>query len=169
MRILGPLFDDLNALKQIRVAAGADDSGLLFPNARGLAWNREDYANWKNRAFRRAAVAADVPKATPYGLRHTFVSMLINEGRSPVEVAGQAGHAPTMTLNIYAHVCDDLDPTARVPAEQRILQARGKVVPPEYPAVAPHPHLRLVTDDETPAVAGVSEKPMSGLEPLAST
>ena len=123
------------------------------------------YASWKNRWFRWAAAEAELPKATPYGLRHTFVSMLIHEGRSPVEAANQAGHAPTMTLNTYAHVYDDLDPTARVPAEQRVLRARGELVPSQYPAVAPRPLLRLVTNEETPATAGVLQEPMCGFEP----
>ena len=35
----------------------------------------------------------------PYDLRHAFCSLLIAEGLSVVEVARQAGHAPTMTLD----------------------------------------------------------------------
>ena len=41
----------------------------------------------------------------PYDLRHSFASLLIREQRtSIVELAEQLGHAPTMTLNTYAHV-----------------------------------------------------------------
>jgi hypothetical protein len=32
----------------------------------------------------------------PVSLRHSFVNLLIHEGRSVVEVAAQAGHAPTI-------------------------------------------------------------------------
>jgi hypothetical protein len=48
-----------------------------------------------------------VPKARPYDLRHSFVSLLIAQGASVVEVAAQAGHAPTMTLDTYAHLFDE--------------------------------------------------------------
>jgi hypothetical protein len=52
--------------------------------------------------------------ARPYNLRHSFVSLLIHEGRSVVEVAQQAGHSPTMTLDVYAHVFDEFDIAERV-------------------------------------------------------
>ena len=151
VKILGPLANDLATLKRTRNAAGADHSDPLFPNCNAHLWTREDYTNWRNRTFSRAAQAAGAPTATPYALRHTFVSMLIHEGRSPVEVANQAGHAPTMTLDTYAHVYDELDPTARVPAEQKILRARGELVPPEYPSTPTQPYLTLITNNETPA------------------
>ena len=43
----------------------------------------------------------------PYDLRHTFVSKLIEEGRSVVDVARQAGHDPNVCLGTYAHVFED--------------------------------------------------------------
>jgi hypothetical protein len=65
--------------------------------------------------------------ARPYDLRHSFVSLLIHEGRSVVEVARQAGHSPTMTLDVYAHVFDEFDIAERVSAEDQIAQARSDV------------------------------------------
>jgi len=61
--------------------------------------------------------------ARPYDLRHSFVSLLIHEGRSVVDVARQAGHSPTMTLDVYAHVFDEFDLSERVSVEDRIAQA----------------------------------------------
>jgi hypothetical protein len=60
-------------------------------------------------------------------LRHSFVSLLISEGRSVVDVARQAGHSPTMTLDVYAHVFDEFDIAERVSAEDQIKQARRDV------------------------------------------
>jgi hypothetical protein len=60
----------------------------------------------------------------PYDLRHAFCSLLIAEGLSVVEVARQAGHAPTMTLDTYAHVMADVDGSDRVSAEASIRAAR---------------------------------------------
>ena len=44
-----------------------------------------------------------------------------------IEVARQAGHSATMTLDVYAHVFDEFDNAERVSAEDRIAQARRDV------------------------------------------
>ena len=54
-----------------------------------------------------------VKVAERHGLPVTFVSLLIAEGASVVEVARQAGHSPTMTLDTYAHVFEELSGTER--------------------------------------------------------
>ena len=56
-------------------------------------------------------------EAWPYDLRHSLESLLIQEGFSIIKIARQAGHTPTRTLEVYGHVFDKLDPTARVSAE----------------------------------------------------
>ena len=43
-------------------------------------------------------------KARPYDLRHSFVSLLIAEGRTVIDVAQQAGHSPETCLRYYAHL-----------------------------------------------------------------
>ena len=40
---------------------------------------------------------------TPYELRHTFASMLIDEGWSPVHVAQAMGNSPDVVWKHYAH------------------------------------------------------------------
>ena len=49
----------------------------------------------------------------PYDLRHSFVSLLINEGVSIAEVARQAGHSPQTCWSTYTHVFDEFDPEHR--------------------------------------------------------
>lgn len=57
------------------------------------------------RAFSNIARRADVRGVTPHALRHTFASLLIAQGRDPVFVADQLGHAsPAITLRVYAHL-----------------------------------------------------------------
>ena len=58
-----------------------------------------------------------------------LVSLLIHEGRSVVEVAAQAGHAPTMTLSTYAHVFAEFGTEDRLPAEEQIRRARASTYP----------------------------------------
>jgi integrase len=71
--------------------------------------------------------ALNVTGARPYDLRHSFASLLIQEGVQIIEVARQLGHSPTMTLEVYAHVFDEFDPAERVPAEEAIRHARDQV------------------------------------------
>jgi integrase len=51
-----------------------------------------------------------VPTARAYYLRHSFVSLLIHEGQSILEVARQAGHSPQTCLRNYGHLFDEFDP-----------------------------------------------------------
>jgi integrase len=131
VRLLAPLATDL---AEWRMACGrpADDA-LVFPDRNGGAWTDSMWQGWHKDAFRPAKLAAGVPKARPYDLRHSFVSLLIHEGVSIIDIARQAGHNPTMTLEVYGHVFDEFDPTERVSAETQIRRARGESVPVSYP------------------------------------
>jgi integrase len=62
--------------------------------------------------------------ARPYDLRHSFVSLLIREERTVIDVAGQVGHSAEMCLRYYAHLCAEFDPAVRVSPEEEILRAR---------------------------------------------
>lgn len=55
----------------------------MFGRADGGPWRDTDYRNWRKRTFAPAAG----PGLRPYDLRHSFVSLLIHEGQSIVEVA----------------------------------------------------------------------------------
>jgi hypothetical protein len=56
-------------------------------------------------------------------LRGSFVSLLIQEGHTVVDVAAQAGHTPETCLGHYARLFRDA-PAERVSAEVAIKQAR---------------------------------------------
>ncbi len=100
--------------------------GLLFPRFDGEPWTETDYRNWCRRIFTPAAPSG----VTPYTLRHSFASLLIHAGEPVTYVASQLGHAPSMTLDTYAHVFADLqrgetfDP-AQVIAEAMQTELRG--------------------------------------------
>lgn len=131
VRLLRPLKADL---AEWRLASGRPGgSAPVFPRRDGRAFTDEDWRNWRQRVFAPAARALGFEGARPYDLRHSFVSLLIHEGASVVEVARQAGHAPTMTLSTYAHVIDELDGAERVSAEVHIRQARDELVSVECP------------------------------------
>lgn len=112
-----------------------DDEQPIFTRPDGGLWRSDDWCNWRGRCWRPAATAAGCPAARPYDLRHSFVSMLIAEGANPVEVARQAGHAPSLSLDTYGHVYDEASGGERVSAEDAIRAAR-EFVPPMCPAAS---------------------------------
>jgi integrase len=128
VRLLGPLRDDLDQHRTAR--RPSDEESLVFPHARGGLWSDGDWRNWRRRAFKNASQAAGRSEARPYDLRHSFVSLLIAEGQSVIDVARQAGHNPTMTLSVYGHVFDEFDPSDRQPAADRIDAARRELALP---------------------------------------
>jgi integrase len=74
--------------------------------------------------FAPAASAAGLDRLRPYDLRHSFVSLLFTEGGTVIEVARQAGHSPTMALETYGHVIEELEGAERRSAEEIIRAAR---------------------------------------------
>src|SRR5215211_7003402 len=123
VRLLAPLKQDL---AEWRLACGRlGEDALIFARPDGDPWRHDDYRNWRKRAFMPAAKAAGLNAPRPYDLRHSFVSLLINEGVSIVEVARQAGHSPEECLRTYAHTFEEFDPADRQPAETVIAAARS--------------------------------------------
>ena len=78
----------------------------MFPRADGAAWSDYDFRNWRKRVFQKTAKAVGLSLSRPDDLRHAFVSLLLAEGRTVADIAAQAGHSPTMTLDTYGHVID---------------------------------------------------------------
>jgi integrase len=114
VRLLAPVIDDLAALRAM-VADPAPER-LVFSDQAGAIWTESQWRNWRRRVFKPAALGAGAGGARPYDLRHSFVSLLIAEGRNVIDVPRQAGHSPTMTLQTYGHVFDESTaPTTKRP------------------------------------------------------
>ncbi|HEX6456002.1 MAG TPA: tyrosine-type recombinase/integrase [Solirubrobacterales bacterium] len=139
VRLLQPLAKDL---AEWRLASGRpDDSALIFPGLDGGPWTREQYQNWRKRIYVPTTKACGVDNSRPYDLRHSFISLLIHEGLSVVEVARQAGHSPEMTLSTYAHVFDEHSLGEHKTAEDQIRAARSEDVPVLYPREGADPQI----------------------------
>ena len=55
-----------------------------------------------------ARKAAALDWAGLHALRHTCASLLIDEGRSPVQIAAWLGHhSPAFSMAVYGHLMDD--------------------------------------------------------------
>jgi integrase len=126
VRIVAPLKAEL---AELRMRHGRpDDEEIVFPAHDGKPWHDDDWKNWRRRVFDPAVDKAGLGHVRPYDLRHSYVSLLIAEGRSIVDVARQAGHSATMALDTYGHVFDELDGTERISAEDAIREARADLV-----------------------------------------
>ncbi|QEC46175.1 site-specific integrase [Baekduia soli] len=135
VRLLEPLAEDLAAWR--KASGDPSSSAFVFPSATGRRWTQEAYKSWTRRTFAEAAAAAGADHATPYSLRHSFVSLLLAEGRSVLYVAAQAGHRPSMSWDTYGHVFEDLDDRIRIDPAEAIRTAREQIgtrlVPAEEP------------------------------------
>lgn len=107
-RLLEPLRDDLRAYR-------SQDLGRVFP------WTPRG----RFRAYRKKLQALGVPRA--YDLRHAFVTLLLQEGRSLPYVAKQLGHKIATCDEVYAHL-EHLG-EQEVDAEAAIYAARSSDVP----------------------------------------
>ena len=154
VRILAPLKVELGELR-LRYGRPADHE-LVFPGHRGRPWDDDDWKNWRRRAFAAAAKQAGLTDVRPYDLRHSFVSLLIAEGRSIVDVARQAGHSATMALDTYGHVFDELDGAEKIVPEQAIIEARNARC--DLGATQKHQERKSVASESNviPLFAGVS-------------
>jgi integrase len=97
------LMDELaQTLRKRRVAARfSHDEDLVLGNGVGRTLSYRSML----RVFSRAADAAGLSDVTPHTCRHTFASILIDQGRSVEFVSDQLGHASTKTTwDIYVHL-----------------------------------------------------------------
>lgn len=84
-----------------RASGRPDDGALVFPGIDGRTVTREAWKSWTRRTWAEAWKAASTGRVerTPrvYDLRHSFVSLLLAEGRAIHYVAAQAGHDAQLT------------------------------------------------------------------------
>lgn len=152
VRLVGPLKADLSAFRMQIGVPNQDEP--IFSARSGGYWSDNGWRNWRQRVFHPAAEAAGIANVRPYDLRHSFVSLLIAEGRSIVDVARQAGHSPTMALDTYGHVFDELDGGEQLRAEDAIREARAALSRAAgAPLVHPREGAVASSKNETPRFA----------------
>lgn len=108
---LGPAM--LRELKLWRLACPSSELNLVFPNDAGGPINHN---NLVVRHFKPAMKAAGIEKIRWHDLRHTYASLLIEQGENIKYIQAQLGHSsPTVTLNVYAHL---MKPTNQAAAKR---------------------------------------------------
>jgi Site-specific recombinase XerD len=76
------------------------DSGAVF-----VSWNGKQVGGeWASQWWRKWIRKTNLPVKTLYSLRHTCVSLLVNAGANPLEIARMVGHVNTeMIWKVYGH------------------------------------------------------------------
>jgi len=89
-------------LKKWKVACPPNKLDLIFPNGAGQP---ENHNNMVNRQFDPVLEKAKIERIRFHDLRHTYASLLIEQGENIKYIQNQLGHSsPTVTLNVYAHL-----------------------------------------------------------------
>lgn len=82
-------------------------SAPIFPSNTGGRMRQNTY---RERVFRPGAQLAGLPDARPHELRHTFASLMIARGVTPLRLSKWMGHSdPVTTMRVYAHLFDRVE------------------------------------------------------------
>jgi len=118
---LGPAT--IAALKWWKSICPENTHGLIFPNGAGEPMNHN---NLVTRHFFPALKAAGLPQIRFHDLRHTYASLLIEQGENVKYIQAQLGHSsPTVTLNVYAHLMKPTNQESACKLEKTIFAESG--------------------------------------------
>ena len=85
-----------------------------------------DHHNLVNRYFKPALKAVGLPRIRFHDLRHTYASLLIEQGENIKYVQTQLGHSsPTVTWNVYAHLMKPVNQEAACRLENTVFGENG--------------------------------------------
>jgi integrase len=119
---LGPTT--MAALKRWKLAARPNEHGILFATSKGQPIH---CGNILHRYFTPALKAAKIEKHIRFhDMRHTFASLLIDQGESIKYIQTQLGHSnPVITLKVYAHLLKGSNPEAAKRLENAVFSSTG--------------------------------------------
>ena len=104
------------------MASRRNDLDLVFPNGEG---GPIDHHNMVYRVF-LPTCRAGIERIRFHDLRHTFASLLIEQGENIKYIQTQLGHSsPTVTLNVYAHLMKPTNQAAACRLENTVFGGTG--------------------------------------------
>lgn len=117
----------LSELKRWKLACMPNKLNLIFPNLAGQPMNHN---NLVSRHFNPALKKAGIDRIRFHDLRHSFASLLIEQGENLKYIQSQLGHStPTVTLNVYAHLMKTVNQEAACRLENSVFTpTRHKIV-----------------------------------------
>jgi integrase len=114
---LGPSM--MADLKLWRIACPPNELNLIFPNNAGGPINHN---NMVSRHFNPALKKANISHVRFHDLRHTYASLLLEQGENIKYIQSQLGHSrPNFTLNVYTHLMKRVNQEAALKLESSIF------------------------------------------------
>lgn len=131
---LAPML--VKALAAWKLRSGGKDDDLVFyclcnDNEKLQDQDSEirmpmNYSNMVQRHFLKALKKAEIPRIRFHDLRHTFASLLIEQGENIKYIQSQLGHStPVTTLTVYAHLMKETNQEAARRLEKAIFKGTG--------------------------------------------
>ena len=109
-------------LKEWKLACPPNKLDLVFPNQSGDPLDRSYVLT---NYFWPALKTAGLPRIRFHDLRHSYASLLIDQGENIKYIQKQLGHSkPTVTLDIYAHLLEDDNPEAAGRLDEKIFGSK---------------------------------------------
>lgn len=114
---LGPAM--MTELKKWKLACPNSDLDLVFPNDAGRVI---DDSSMLRCHFHPALQNASLPRIRFHDLRHTYASLLIEQGENIKYIQTQLGHSsPSITMDVYAHLMNSTNQVAVSRLENTVL------------------------------------------------
>jgi len=118
---LGPSM--MLELKRWRMRCPLNELDLVFPSQNNGPVN---HSVLLRRHFWPALKASELPKIRFHDLRHTFASLLIDQGENIKYIQSQLGHSsPTLTLDTYSHLLKPTNQKAARRLEGTVFEPNG--------------------------------------------
>ena len=113
----------MKQFKEWKIACPANDLDLIFPNEIGGPMSS---LNMYNRKFLPTVKKAKINRIRFHDLRHTYASLLIDQGENIKYIQNQMGHASIkVTLDTYGHLLKDVNKEAASRLGDAIFEQDG--------------------------------------------
>jgi len=110
-------------LKKWKLASAGNNDALVFSSEVGSPLTPQ---NLTRRYFKPALKVAGLPEIRFHDLRHTYASLLIEQGENIKYISSQLGHASTtITLDVYSHLMKSENQAAACRLENTIFEGTG--------------------------------------------
>jgi len=114
---IGP--DLVRELKKWKLACPKGEHDLVFPSEDGTPWAAQ---NMVKRTFWPALRRAKLPMIKFHSLRHSYASLLIEQGENPKYIQNQMGHhSINVTMDIYGHLFRNVNQEAASKLGRKVL------------------------------------------------
>jgi integrase len=109
----------MSSLKRWQLQAPISEHDLVFPTEVGTP---EGAANMFYRRYLPTLRRAGLPRIRFHNLRHTYASLLINQGEHPKYIQSQMGHSSiNVTMDTYGHLMNTINRDAASKLGEQVL------------------------------------------------